>query len=221
MTPVIIDIDLPLMRQVTFNWRIDWRGRPPSQGLNGIEQVVYNAAPRIVGEPVVYLEGSALLYFRALIARGRGRVNVYRVPLLDPLGHQPKPRGGSVWSHEFAAWRAGHYVEVRPQVACAAGAAAGAASIVVNETGLAVPVQVGQWMSYDDWPFMVATRSGAGAAVTLGVERLAVAIPPGGLVDVHARGLFRATDDAMGWPSYGAGGFAEQPLSFVEWMLRL
>ena len=212
---------LPLLRQTIFNWRIDWRGKPPSQGLNGNEQIVYNAAPRIVGEPVVYLEGDAILAFRALIARGRGRVNIYRMPLLDPLAHQPKLGGGANWGLEFAALQSGQYLEYRPQVACAAGAAAGAASIIVNEANLDTPVRVGQWLSYDDWPFLVVGRTGSGVAVTLTVERLAVTIPPAALIDVHARGIFKATDDSMGWPSYGAGAFTDLNLSFVEWMLRI
>ncbi|GGE26588.1 hypothetical protein SAMN05421774_11256 [Gemmobacter megaterium] len=214
----IIDIPLPFLRALTVDWRPDWRGQPPATGTDGSDQVVYNAFPRWVGAPQLVLPPEMVGAWRALVLRGQGRVNAYRVRMVDPV--VSPVWSGAGWREVWSAWQSGLYVEPRPQMPCAAPAAAGATSIVVDESALSRPITVGSFLSYQDWPFAVTGRSGSGAATTLQVELLRVAIPAGAQIDVIARGVFLASGDAMGLPAYGLDRVARPQLDLVEWITR-
>lgn len=215
MNREIIDVPLLLSRAMTMDWRPDWRGQPSAVGLDGSEQVVYNRFPRFIGSPQIAVRPEALGHWRALILRGEGRVNAYRFRM--PTF---KTRGAVSWRDDWRAYEAGLYVEPRPQILCPAGATAGATSIVVDETSAPRPIPVGCYLSHDDWPFAVVGRSGSGAATTLEVKMLRRAIPPGGQIDLVARGLFLATSDAMGFPEYGVERVARPQLELQEWITR-
>lgn len=212
----IIDVPLLFSRVAEVNWRIDWRGQGAVQGLNGSDQIINNAFPRWVGSMPLILPPQMIPAWRAIVGRGAGRANVYRVRLLDPIGFESASQG---WRADWEDYRLGLYVERRPQVTCT-GAAAGATTITVDERSIAEPVRVGSIMSHDDWPFLVLGRSGAGAATVLSVTALRRAIPAGAFIDCIARGLFRATDDASGWPSYGINRVASPTLDLAEWITR-
>lgn len=214
----IIDIPLPFLRALTVDWRPDWRGQPPATGTDGSDQVVYNAFPRWVGAPQLVLPPEMIGDWRALVLRGQGRVNAYRVRMIDPV--VSPVWSGAGWRAIWSAYQSGLYVEPRPQMPCAAPAAAGATSIVVDESALARPVTVGSFLSYQDWPFAVIGRSGSGTVTTLQVELLRVAIPAGAQIDVIARGIFLASGDAMGLPAYGLDRVARPQLDLVEWITR-
>lgn len=218
MTRDIIDIPLPFMRALTVDWRPDWRGQPPATGTDGSDQMVYNAFPRWVGAPQLVLPPEMVGAWRALVLRGQGRVNAYRVRMVDPA--VSPVWSGAGWRSIWAAYQSGLYVEPRPQVPCTAAVAAGATSIVVDESALARPIAVGGMLSYQDWPFAVTGRSGSGAAVTLQVTMLRVAIPEEAQIDVIARGVFLAAGDAMGLPSYEQDRVARPQLELAEWITR-
>jgi len=214
---VIVDVPLLFMRMTTVPWRIDWRGQGELSGLDGSAQFIYNAMPRFVGSVTPVLPPKMVLAWRAIIARGQGRANAYRVRMLDPLAGQSR---AASWSMDWRAYHAGIYVEPRPQAICIGGASAGATEITIDETTLRMPVRVGSYLSYGDWPMVVTGRSGAGAAVVLTVDLLRTDIPDGAAIDCIARGLFRASDDASGWPVYGVDRVATPTLDLVEWITR-
>ena len=212
----IIDVPLLFCRISEVNWRIDWRGQGALSGLNGSDQIISNAFPRWIGSLPLVLPPPMMAAWRALIADGEGRANVYRVRMLDPLGFA---NVGQSWQADWSDYQTGLYVERRPQVICT-GAAAGATSITVDERTIDEPVRVGAIMSHNDWPFVVLGRAGYGAATVLRVTALRRAIPAGSAIDCIARGLFRATDDASGWPSYGVNRVATPALDLAEWITR-
>lgn len=212
----IIDIPLLFWRLTEVNWRIDWRGQGEVSGLNGSDQIILNAFPRFVGSAPLVLPPQMMLAWRALMTKGAGRANVYRVRMLDPVA-QAVPYQG--WASNWADYQSGYYVEYRPQVTCT-GAAAGAETITVDERGLSEPIKIGSYLSYDDWPFAVTGRSGSGAAAVLEVAQLRRAIPAGASIDCIARGLFRATSDETGQMSYGIDRVATPTLDLVEWITR-
>ncbi|MBZ4023246.1 hypothetical protein CKO11_12335 [Rhodobacter sp. TJ_12] len=213
----IIDIPLLFWRVTEVNWRIDWRGQGALSGLNGADQAILNRFPRFVGAAPLVLPPQMIPAWRALMTKGAGRANVYRVRMLDPVA-QAVPRQG--WRADWADYQRGFYSEARPQVICAAGAAAGATSITVDERALPAPIKVGAYLSHNDWPFAVTGRSGTGAATVLEVAQLRRTIPAGGPIDCIARGLFRATDDATGQVGYGLDRVARPTLDLVEWITR-
>ncbi|WP_104492057.1 hypothetical protein [Paracoccus denitrificans] len=214
----IIDVPLIFNRALNVDWRPDWRGQPPAEGTDGSEQVVYNRMPRFVGAPSLVFPPAMIGAWRALILRGEGRVNAYRMRMVDPavfdLG------GADDWSRQWRAYQGGMWVEPRPQITCPAGAAAGATSIVVDERAAPRPIPVGSYLSHNDWPFAVVGRSGSGTATTLQVKMLRRAIPPGAAIDLLARGLFIGGSDAMGLPEYGLDRVARPQLDLMEWINR-
>lgn len=214
---VIVDVPLLFMRMTTVPWRIDWRGQGELSGLDGAAQFIYNSMPRFVGSVTPVLPPQMVLAWRAIIARGQGRANAYRMRMLDPLSGQSR---AASWSMDWRAYHAGIYVEPRPQALCVGGASAGATEITIDERSLRMPVRVGSYLSYGDWPMVVTGRSGSGAAVVLSVDLLRTDIPDGAAIDCIARGLFRASDDAGGWPVYGADRVATPTLDLVEWITR-
>lgn len=213
----IVDVPRLFWRAAAIDWRIDWRGQSAGGDLAGGEQIVYNAAPRIVGSPTLVLPRRMIGSWRALMARRQGRVNAIRARLVDPA----LPRiGGGTAGDDWEAWLAGQYVEPRPQIPAVAAAAAGDSTLVVDERLAPFPVQVGAFLSYGDWPFLVTSRSGSGATVTLEVALLRTAIAEGASIDLLARGLFVGTADEDGSPAYGADRIARPQLDLVEWVTR-
>lgn len=214
----IIDVPLIFARQLGVDWRPDWRGQPPAEGTDGSAQVVYNRLPRFVGAPTLVLPPEMIGDWRALILRGAGRVNAYRMRMIDPAVYEVGRMDD--WRRDWRAWRAGLWQETRPQVVCPEGAAAGATSIVVDERLAPSPIPIGCYLSHGDWPFAVVGRTGSGAATTLEVRLLRRAIPEGAQIDLIARGVFVAGSDAMGFPDYGLDRTARPQLELTEWITR-
>lgn len=218
MNRQIIDMPEVLMRATSYTWDIDWRGQSAGGDTGGGAQIVINRFPRWIGQPTFVLRRAAIPAWRALRARVRGRQNAWRVPMPDPVT-MPWRRDAE-WASDWAAWQAGRLVEDRPQIPAAATAAAGSATLTVDETAAPAPVAIGAVLSYGDWPFIVTGRSGAGAAAVLEVEMLRTAIPAGGLIDLVARGVFLAAEDGIGNPAYDHRPTARAEMSFIEWITR-
>lgn len=214
----IINVPRPLMQVTQVDWDIDWGGQSAGGDMGGGDQHVVNAFPRFVGRPAFRFQGEALARWRALRSQVRGRVNAMRLRMIDPLSYEVL---GATSETDFARWLAGTYTEPRPRVLAVGAVSAGAAQIVVDETGLTDgPVRVGAYMSYNDWPFIVQGRSGSGASVTLDVDMLRTAIPDGGLIDVYARGIFLFDDPMAGAAAYGRVPRSTFDLSVSEWITR-
>lgn len=214
----IIDLPRALMRAVSCDWDIEWRGQDAGEGVDGSEQIISNAPARWIGSPTLALHGDLIGQFRALRARARGRVNAWRLPMIDTV---ISGRMVGLAGRALASWQNGYLPEVRPVVFAVNAAAAGAEQIVIDERQLAHPIKVGAILSQDDWPFMVVDRSGAGAAVTLQIEMpLRRGFAAGAAIDLFARGIFIAAGDGIGNPVYGLDRVARPDLSFVEWIAR-
>jgi len=214
----IIDLPLAFTRLARVDWQIDWRGVAGGGDLAGGDQMVVDGFPRWVAQSEVVLPAPMIGAWRSVIDQLRGGVNVLRVRMIDPAVWQA--RAGAAWQSDWDAYQRGQFVEPRPLVPCAAGALAGASTITVDERGLSAPIAVGAVLSHGDWPFRVLGRSGSGAAVVLQVARVARAIPPGGQIDVLARGLFRVTDPAAANAGYDLARVARPSLSLAEWITR-
>lgn len=84
MERTIVDMPYDIVRDLTFNWDIDWRGQSSSDTTAGTTQVVYNQFPRWVGTPSYFIKPEEIGRWRALRAKVQGRRNVWRVKLGDP-----------------------------------------------------------------------------------------------------------------------------------------
>jgi len=217
MSRAIIDLPRVLMRVTAHDWDIDWGGQSAGADTGGGDQVVVQGFPRWVGAPTLVLPGPMVGHFRALRARVRGRINAWRVPMIDPVSRQ---MGGADWRVQWQAYLSGVYIEPQPKVRATAAAVAGASEILVDEAVLSSPVRVGAYLSYNDWPFLVTGRTVEVGATRLQVEMLRVAIPLNGQIDLAARGVFVATDGMAGNAVFEGNGVARADLSFAEWITR-
>ena len=228
MTPAIVTLPLDLMVQSVVDWDIEWRGAPDMQTIAGGTVSVVNQMPRWIGRPSLVLTEALIARWRAIRWAARGRVNVYRVQMFDPL---VRSRGS--FSGASAAFRAGLAFSTGARFSTGSGfayapfvlahaAAAGAEEIEVTVPDGGVVPGLGQIMSHDDRPFGVTSVTALGGAeYRLTVEMpLRAAIPEGGIVNHIGTGLFKADSDAMGQAAYGPMKVAQPQLSFVEYLNR-
>ncbi|MDH2326009.1 hypothetical protein QCN27_03920 [Cereibacter sp. SYSU M97828] len=210
----IIKIPHGVMRVLTCNWQIDWRTQSAGMSTDGGEQIFGMGFPRWIGSPTVSLRGDTVRLWRATRARARGRMNVYRVPLID------RDDIRDAYGQTDYAGRAldGAFGD-GPVATLAAAAAAGATEIVVTEQFY--PALVGAFVSIADWPYIVVDRVREGQNWRLTIEMpLRRGAAAGAVVNLRAHGLFRASDDLMGNPEIAANGFSRPELSFEEWITR-
>lgn len=210
----IIQIPHGVMRVLTCDWQIDWRTQSAGLSTDGGEQIFGMGFPRWIGSPTISLRGDTVRLWRAARARARGRMNVYRVPLIDrddirdPYGKTDY--AGRALNGDFGDG---------PTASLAAAAAAGATRILVTEGFY--PTMVGAFISIADWPYIVVDRQKIGSNWRLTIEmplRRAASIDT--VINLRAHGLFRATEDLMGNPEIAANGFSRPQLSFEEWITR-
>lgn len=218
----LITIPRSLFSVTVTDWHIDWRGQSVSGGqgdLNGTDQVVFSAAPRFVGSPQIALAGADIRQWRAVMSALRGRTNIFRVPMVD-MPELPWDRARRAF---LASARPGALepLTYAPTVTLVSDAPAGAESIVVDESNAPAPVQVGQFMSHDDWPFVVTSRQESETTTTLTVEMpLRKAISAGSLIEMEAFGRFETVDDAPATPEVDTTRTAIVQLNLREYLNR-
>lgn len=224
MTREIVTLPRDLMRALSVDWDIDVAGQSGPRTITARDTTVYSGYPRWVGSPSVVLHGDMLRQWRAIRWAAAGRVNIYRVPMIDPLGYDgPALLGSGATGLAFEGGEVlGAGFEPAPFVAAAADYTRGATSIRVDtSTGAAAP-RVGQIMSWNDWPFGVVSALQVSADLwDLEIRMpLRADVPAGGLIRCEAVGLFAATEDNAGRVAYGAAQIAEVQLSFSEVLTR-
>lgn len=224
MSRTIIDVPRRLMRVTQVNWWIDWRGQSAGGTNAGTDQVVYNRFPQWVGSPEVLLRDEAILSWRAVMLSARGRVGVFRVPLMDALSYAPSLHGhhpnGRPFSNDrrFSTGQGFAYV---PFANVITGGAAGATELLVDDAGAHKPLRPGIFVSHDDWPYAVTSVVPEDGYKLITVEMpLRAEIPSGSNLDLDARGLFVAETDTMGNPEYGKKLRATPRGQFKEWLNR-
>lgn len=213
----------------SFPWRIEWRGQSAGLGLSAGDQLVNNAFPRFVGSltPVLRV-GRETREWNALIAKARGRQNIYRVYMKDPAGFG-RALGG-VSADVLASglpFSGGQYFAsgsgflYRPFVLASGAVSAGATSLRVDISPTGVAPRAGQLMSADDWPFRVTSvLPVSGSIYEIEAEPcIRKAIADGAIISLIATGLFLATEEG-GSAAYGRERFVEPKIDLVEHINR-
>lgn len=219
----VINVPDQLMRTMQVDWSIDWRGQQSGEVNAGTTQTVYNAFPRWVGSPTWHLRRQDILTWRAIRSAAQGRVGIYRLPLIDPLGFSSAfDLKGIPFSNDMP-FSHGLGFSYRPYVTAATSAARGSTSLRVDVTGAGdlVPVQ-GQLLSHNDWPFLVVSVCRVSALIyNLNIQmHLRDDVAAGDRIDLRAFGLFEAVEEGMGNPAYGRDHRARPQMSFREVLSR-
>lgn len=221
MARPVITLSRQLMRQIQFDWRIEWRGVASGTAFNGNSAYVVNALPRWIGTPQFVTARSALAHWRATIAQMQGRHGTMLIDMCEPAAFGMQAGAYKANGLPFANGTyltTGKGMEFERTVRAHRPAARGATSILVTDD---VP-GVGQIMSHDDWPFMVTFVTVLeGGVYEIGVQMpLRRAIAQGDTIRMQGRGLFEVTDEAQGWASYGLDRVATPSISLQEVLNR-
>lgn len=215
-----------LLVTLAVDWDIDWRGQATPETLAGGSGTVYTGRPRWTGRLGLHVNADKLLAYRGTRWAGRGRSNIWRIPMVDPVGQsdllQAAPSGWLASGGPLDTGQTlstGMAMRYAPALRVEATAAKGATSLTVWSGGAPRGPLQGQILSHDDWPMGVTSVTAAAAADTwvITVEPpLRAAIPQGDLVELIAYGRFELRTEASGAPEYGRGFYGKPQIEFAE-----
>jgi len=219
----IITIPPGLLRFLSLDWTIDWRGQSTGQSNAGHSKLVYNAFPIWVGSPQVVLSDAGLAQWRAVNLQAQGRVGLYRIEMRDPIGFRipGESRKGNAFSNG-AFFNTGVGVAFQPFGLAVGAVAAGSEQMRIDVSPTGIAPRQGQIMSHDDWPFAVTwVDHVSGDIYDVGLQMpLRTAIADDATINLRGHGLFEATDDLMGRAEYNINRVARPRLSFREVLNR-
>lgn len=222
----IIKIPDTLFKELEMTWDIDWHGQGLGESNAGIHQTIYNALPRWVGKPKVFLSGASIAQWRAIRAQAQGRLGVFKIAIVDPVGFGPAetgvafPKGIPFSSGSF--FSNGYGFNYTPQAVAANAANAGDTRMRLDMSLVGIAPKIGQIMSHNNWPFIVVSVS----EVSTDIYDIWLQMPLRSAVEVNdpvlmrGVGLFEATEDHMGHAQYGASYVTTVSLSFREVLNR-
>lgn len=218
----IVTIPPNLLRVLSVDWDIDWRGQSLGDVNSGAGATVYNAFPRWTGSPSIVLAEQEITQWRAIRAQAQGRVGIYRMEMCDPIGFASSelyPSGVPFSNGEVFSTGVGF--AYNPSCQAVNAAVRGATEIRIDVAGHAAPV-VGQIMSHDDWPFVVTwVALVSGEVYDLGIQMpLRAAIAADDLINLRGVGRFEVADPRAGNPAYGLQRVSRIQLSFREVLTR-
>lgn len=209
------------------DWHLDVRGRAAAESVDGSGQVVYGLQPRWTAELVIPLAGrDRILTWRALAAQMRGRVNLLRLCLCDPYAPTIRAMTGEAGTglthSDGTGFSDGTHYQSVPVITLAAPLAAGTETFTINGAEAANLLTAGQFISIDDWLYMVRAIEGTGGATQITIEpplrRAAVA---GNEIRLKAQAIMAFVSDAEAKAALGsAGRIGEAKLQMVEWLNR-
>jgi len=215
----IVTLPADFMKFLQVDWDIDWRGQGLGENTGGGSSTVFNRFPRWTGAPSMFLEGAELAQWRGIRAMAQGRLGIYRLPMVDPIGFG----GASSAEQPFAngsSFATGAGFAAEPLCFAALSAERGADQIRVS--GAAVAPRIGQIMSQGHLPFMVTWVSEvAGGVFDLGIQMpLRASLAVGDHIRLEGMGLFEAVEGSMGRVRYDASRAAQVKLNFREVLSR-
>lgn len=223
----IVTIPRSLMRMLTCDWRIDWRGQGLGETAAGVETVVHNKFPRWIGTPTVHLRREAINQWDAIRDTAQGMVNIYRVPMVHPLGFDWGAAAGALGANgvPFSGDRGfsgGQGFAYAPMALSVGAFSVGAVEITLDVSPTGIAPRVGQIMSVADWPFRITsilTSSGTEYTVTIQLP-LRAALRDGDVIRMEGVGLFEAAEQGMGATGYDRNQVSRPTLAFQEVLRR-
>jgi hypothetical protein len=229
MAREIIDLP-PIFHPQLSNWIIDVRGKSGSEGVTGTGQTRYGSQPRwMVDLDFNAYQTNLVLSWRAIVARLRGRQNVLRVPINDrhratlasmgvPVEDIAQVCTGTPFS-DGAFFDDGSGFALNPTIVANASLSAGVKSFTAGTSSTGDKLQAGQWVSYEDWPYLIEANYPAGPGLyTYEFEpALRRAVPAGGEFRLHATCLMVVSGDLDGRMSLNYNKLGNVSISLTEW----
>lgn len=225
MTRKIIELDTSYFWATAFDWQIDWRGMAGQSGVTGAGQVVFGNQPRWVARlDFATFRRDRIRSWRGVIAQARGRYNVFRVKMNDPL----KPTwselgsdytGGSIPFGDGSTFDDGTSFAQGVTAPILASAAAGSTSIQIDGDYLGNFISSGHIFSINDWPYQATGIEGSGENAVLYFETpLRRAVSPDDEINLDATCIAALEGDLEGASRVEPSDRASVSLSLVEWL---
>lgn len=221
----VIELDTAYFWSDAFEWQIDWRGNAGQAGVTGAGQVVFGNQPRWIGKPnFKTFRRDKIRSWRGVIAQARGRYNVFRVKMHDPL--RPTWRemgsaysGGLIAHSDGSTFSDGSGYTQGVTAPILETAAAGSTSIRINADYLGNFISSGHIFSINDWPYQATGIEGQGEDAVLYFETpLRRAATPDDEVNLDATCLAALEGDLEGASRVELAEIARVNLSLVEWV---
>lgn len=221
----VIEFDAAHFFATSFNWHIDWRGKGGEAGVSGAGQVVFGNQPRWVSQlDFATFRKDQIRSWRGVVAQLRGRYNVLRVKMRDPLRPTWQDIGstysGRAIPHSDGAFFSDGSGYAQGMTAPILEAAAkGATSIRINADYLGNFISSGHIFSINDWPYEAVGIEGQGESAVLYFETpLRRAVTEEDEINLDATCLAALEGDLEGVSRIEPGIIASPKLSLVEWV---
>ena len=221
----IIELDTNYFWATSFDWQIDWRGMGGQTGITGAGQIVYGNQPRWVARlDFETFRRDRIRSWRAVIAQARGRYNVFRVRMCDPLqpawaelgstyNDAPLSHGDGSMFSDGTGYAQGMTAPIL------AGADAGATSLQINANYLGNFISAGHIFSINDWPYQATAIEGQGEDAVLYFETpLRRAVTTEDEINLNATCLAALEGDLEGASRVEPSDVATTKLSLIEWL---
>lgn len=222
-------IDAPAISTTSnLDLELNVRGRAGADSITGAGQVVYGVKPRWEGSARFHrLRPDDILSWRAFLSRLRGRVNVMRMPLRDPLRPTNSEVGlpsGTILPTPFSDgsyFSDGAGFAYVPSAPLSAAVAVGAVALSYNGTAIGDALRPGHFFSVDDWLYRVTRITGTGASTSIEFEPPArAAMAAGSAIRLDARALWVLPSDMAGAAQMDASKYTFVDLPLLEHVNR-
>lgn len=233
MDRIIVDLPCGVFGPLMSDWVINVRGRSAGDGVTGTGQVSYGSQPRWETTLDLMGRGPAVLAWRAILAKMKGRINILRVNICDmhrarlseiglPAGDIALLKQGfGVPFDDDVFFEEGVGFDFDPVMIAAATYGAGVDSFTINTTMIGNALQAGQWLSHKDWPYQVTGVDGEGATTVISFEpALRRPIPVGDEITLEATALMVFVTDLEGRMPLKNGKSGEATIQLIEWTNR-
>ena len=226
MAKSIIELPLEYFGIVSSDLHLDVRGKSGKEGVSGNSQVIYGSLPRFVGTVSTrVMDKNQSRAWRAIVAQVRGRTNVFRVRLNDPLrptvaqiGAAATPTSGVTHSDDTTfSDGVGYSQSITAPIQSTA--AAGATTVTIDGGYVGDALLGGEKVSINDWVHQITKISGTGTSTVLTIEPpLREQAVAGDDVNFNPVGLFVLESDMSGQLGLGLPYFGTSQLQLVEWV---
>jgi hypothetical protein len=214
MSRPILTFPPTFLKYTQVDWDIDWREQASGNSVAGRRNINLNRLPRWVGKSTLQLFKDQIAQWRAIRLAARGMTGIFRIRMADYINQKLEP-GDAVPFSDGAIFDDGTGFEAEYTVRCDAGAAAGATEIEVNLSTANDVLQVGQFLSHDDWPFAVVAIEDNVLRIEMPLRR---AIPAGDLINLRGTGLFEMVAPMTGNPAYDNTLTSRPTFESQEWL---
>ena len=218
------------MKLEASDLEINVRGRSGGTSTTGVEHVIYGSQPRWEGKVSLVLPYEKdVLAWRALYAKIKGRVNLFRFQIVDPHGPKINGQNGLISQsnnnpvphsdNTFFSDNGGYAYE--PRLITDSALSVGATQLTIDASTIDDALKVGHYFSIDDWPYRIVSIYGTETEREYHFEPpLRRAVASGSILKVWAEMVAGFETDLAANPALVTGDVVRTDFKIIEWVNR-